>query len=425
MTYHDSLRYIEEFRMRGINLDLGPISRLLERLGAPQKDYKSVLIGGTNGKGSVAAMLASMLHCAGYTVGLYTSPHLHDFRERIRVGGEMIPPDALVDTVERVKACMAEEVTYFELATALALKYFSMRAVDIAVLEVGMGGRLDATNVVMPELSIVTNVSLEHRKYLGRTLEAITREKGGIVKTGGICLTGTGRKKVRDVLRDICRENRATFYLAGEDMRMHSDGPHVFSYYGIYGSYHGLGIPLTGGHQRDNATIAIGAVEILNSRGWVVRDNAVTEGLRCVTWEGRLETIHRCPSIVVDGAHNPAGATALRRSLQADFVFRKLILIFAALDDKDYRRMLHTLASCADMVILTRPEEGRALDPDVLFAVARKYCAHVVVKDDSRTALRHAVAMTGAADMICAAGSLYLVAEIKRASSDLFSPQGR
>jgi dihydrofolate synthase/folylpolyglutamate synthase len=411
---HQSLAYLEGLKLRGVQLGLGPISRLLDRLGNPQDEYKTVLIGGTNGKGSTAAVLSSILAKEGIQVGLYTSPHLCDFRERIRVNGRMIEEEILCSLIDEVRGKSKEDITYFEYATALAFLYFSRCKVDIAVIEVGMGGRLDATNLVSPETSIITNISLEHQEYLGSDLKSITREKGGIIREGGICITASTSRKVIDTLQEICLQKGAVLYRVGKDMRVRRSANGRFSYHGINKRYRGLTLSLTGSHQIANAALALATVDLLAGKGVSIGDTSVIEGVRDVRWEGRLELVSSDPRIVVDGAHNPAGIATLCKSLVSDFSYRRLIIVFGALRDKDYVGMLKRLLLLADTLILTRPRGERAAPADDLLSAISPYHDHIEVLEDSNEALARASLLAGRDDLICVTGSLYLVGEIKR-----------
>ncbi|MBW2648295.1 MAG: bifunctional folylpolyglutamate synthase/dihydrofolate synthase [Deltaproteobacteria bacterium] len=408
------LSYLEGLKQKGINLGLGPISRLLDRLGNPQNKYKTVLVGGTNGKGSTAAILSSILASEGMKVGLYTSPHLCDFRERIRINGCMIPEDTLCALIDKVQEEIREDVTYFEFATALAFLYFSLCEVDMAIVEVGMGGRLDATNLAYPEVSIITNISMEHQKYLGNNLKSITGEKGGIIKKGGVCVTAARGRKVRDTLEEICRQRKAVLYRTGRDIRIRRSGKGSFSYYGINKLYSGLSLSLAGRHQIENAALALAAIEVLTAKGVSVSDTSVVEGLRDVRWEGRLELVSRNPGIVVDGAHNPAGISSLCNALMTDFSYRRLIVMFGVLRDKDYAGMLKKLLPLVDKLVLTKPKVERAACTEDLLSVASLHHGHIEVVDDSVEALARARFLAGTDDLVCVTGSLYLVGEIKK-----------
>jgi dihydrofolate synthase / folylpolyglutamate synthase len=414
MTYQDTLAYLSGLNRMGIRLGLDPVRSLLKRLHDPQNAFSSVLIAGTNGKGSTAAMTASILTTGGFKTGLYTSPHLIDFRERIRIDGRMISPEETVICTKEVKGQIREEISYFEFLTAMAFLHFQRQQVEIAVLEVGMGGRLDAANVVTPLVSVITNISLEHREYLGNTLQEIAREKGGIVKTGGTCLTAARQKRVIETLGAICRENGAALYRVGREIRTTVRRDGVFSYRGVGRRYERLVCPLPGRHQLVNAALALGVSELIGEAGFPVDDRAVAEGLRKTRWEGRLEVLQRAPMLLADGAHNPAGVASLCLALRNDFSYRYLFLIFGVLGDKDYPAMVKRLFPLADRVFLTRPCSERALPLDTLLSAARGYHTKIDVVESPGAALSRAFALAGEADLICVAGSLYLVGEIKK-----------
>ncbi|HPQ43748.1 MAG TPA: folylpolyglutamate synthase/dihydrofolate synthase family protein [Syntrophales bacterium] len=410
----DPLVYLESLKQKGIHLDLGPVSRLLTRLGNPQNEFDTILIGGTNGKGSTAAILSSIFAKEGMKVGLYTSPHLCDFRERIRVNHQMIPTDTLCSLIEQIAEEIREDVTYFEFATALAFLYFARCKVEMGIIEVGMGGRLDATNIVAPKLSIITNISMEHQQYLGTDLQSIAREKGGIIKEGGMCITAARDRKVIDTLAEICCQREAALYRLGKDIKIRRSGKGTFSYQGINKQYNGLALSLTGRHQTENAALAIAAVDLLSTKGMTIDDNSIIEGLRDVRWEGRLDLISRDPRIVLDGAHNPAGISSLCNALVKDFSYRRLIVVFGVLRDKNYPGMLKRLLPLADILILTQPNEERAASLEDVLPIAELHHGHIEVVDDPGKALARARSLAGADDLVCITGSLYLVGEIKK-----------
>ncbi|MEA2013807.1 MAG: folylpolyglutamate synthase/dihydrofolate synthase family protein [Thermodesulfobacteriota bacterium] len=409
----DHLLYLEALKQKGIHLDLETITRLLGRLGNPQNDYKTILIGGTNGKGSTAAMISSIFVREGMTVGLYTSPHLRDFRERIRVNYNMIPGDMLCVLIEHVREEIREDVTYFEFATALGFLYFSRCRVDMAIIEVGMGGRLDATNLVSPMITVITNISMEHRKYLGNDLKSIAREKGGIIKEDGICMTAARGRKVIDTLEEICTQRKSVFYRTGRDIRIRRSGNGSFSYYGINKCYRDLRVSLAGRHQIENAVLALATVDVLSAKGMNIDDRSVVDGLRNTCWEGRLELVSDDPRIVLDGAHNPAGISSLCDALVTDYSYRRLIVVFGVLGDKEYSRMLKKLIPLSDKIVLTKPNEERAVRTADLLSVASPYPGQIEVADDPGEALVLARSFAGVDDLICVTGSLYLVGAIK------------
>ncbi|MBW2637407.1 MAG: bifunctional folylpolyglutamate synthase/dihydrofolate synthase [Deltaproteobacteria bacterium] len=413
MAGQESLHYLSSLKKRGIRLGLGPLTELLEHFGNPQSAYKSVLIAGTNGKGSVASILSSILQKEGLKVGLFTSPHLMDFEERIRVGGDMISREDLCRLIDELRGEGDRDVTYFEFATALAFLYFARCQVDIAVLEVGMGGRLDATNLVTPDVSIITNIAMEHTQYLGRNLRSIAGEKGGIIKRGGACVTGVRKGSALQALHDISPEKGAALYRIGKDFRVRRCGPGRFSYYGMRTTCRNVDIPLIGRHQLDNTALSFAAAEIITLKGLTIGDDSLIDGVRDATWEGRLELVNRSPQVILDGAHNPAGISALARVLSNELSFKKLTIVFGVLNDKDYRAMLRRLAPMADRIILTGIREERALNPEDMKTVARLYNRDVEVARDSREAVSKALDSAAEDDLICVTGSLYLIGEIK------------
>lgn len=425
MTYQETLAYLSGLNPLGIRLGLGPIRALLARLGDPQQAFPTVVIAGTNGKGSVAAMTAAMLTAAGFRTGLYTSPDLIDLRERIRIDGQMIGREETACCAALVRGKVREEISYFEALTAMAFCHFQHRKVDIAVLEVGLGGRLDATNVTLPLVAVITNIALDHQAYLGDTLAAIAREKAGIVPRGGVCLTAARQKGVQDLLGAICRERGARLRRLGKEIRIrvHRDG--TFSYRGEERRWQGLRSPFPGRHQFANTALALGVVECLGPAGFAIADRAVVAGLLASRWEGRLEVLRRRPTVLVDGAHNPAGAAALGRALRDDFPHRRLWLIFGVLGDKNHRAMARQLFPLAAGVFLTRPPSERARAPQALWAELKDRHPRIEVVERPDEALARALDVAGEEDLVCAAGSLYLVAEVKRILQGDRPPEGR
>jgi dihydrofolate synthase/folylpolyglutamate synthase len=380
----------------------------------PERRYASIVIGGTNGKGSIAAMTASILSAGGFRTGLYTSPHLLDVRERIRIDGCMITEEDLRVCVDDIRRQLHDDLTYFEFLTAIAFHYFERQRVDIAVLEVGMGGALDATNVVKPAVSVISNISLDHRAHLGTKIEQIAREKSGIIKRNGCCLTAARQKKALEMIIEVSRIQQARLFRLGKQFKARRQAGNCFSFRGLNRRYDRLYNALRGRHQVDNAALAVGAVVLLADHGFSVTEEAIRRGLREATWEGRLEIIQERPTVLVDGAHNPAGISSLCVSLKEEFCYRRLIVIFGVLDDKDYKKMLKRLAPMSDTLILTRPESDRALPPATLLPVARQYQQRVGMTERLEEALRQALTAAGPDDLICITGSLYLVGAVKR-----------
>ncbi len=408
------LAYLTSLDTIGIRFGLGPVRRLLNRLGNPQNAYKAVLIGGTNGKGSIAAMISAILVNSGYRVGLYTSPHLVDFRERIQINGRMISKKDTDIFIDAVRQEVAEEVTWFEFVTAMAFLYFQKKGVDIAVLEVGMGGRLDATNVCRPMISVISNISLEHRAYLGNQLQDIAYEKAGIIRKGTVCVTGAKQPCVRKVLIDICLNKKTQIYTLGKDFRVRKNRKGGIDYFGYADQFKGVFCPLRGRHQLENAATALAAIEKLRMMGMPISQHGILQGMQDTKWEGRLEVMGENPAILLDGAHNPAGVSALCRALRDEFSYRKLIIVFGALGDKDIGRMLGPLCRVADRLILTKPDVERASPVKTIFHAAKHRHGLINVFEDSGEAVRFALEVSSESDLICITGSLYLVGEVKK-----------
>jgi dihydrofolate synthase / folylpolyglutamate synthase len=414
MSKFDPFAYLTSLNVNVMHFGLKAISGLLSRLNDPQNSYKTILIAGTNGKGSTAAMAASILRAAGYKTGLYTSPHLIDVRERIAVNGICISDHAFSCTVAEIKKKIIEPLTYFEVLTAAAFLYFQNRKVDIAVLEVGLGGRLDATNVTRPLVSVITNIGYDHTAYLGDTLTAIAREKAGVIRQNGICLTAAGQKKVLDVFASVCLQRQAKLYRQGVDMKIKKQKDGLLKYYGLQRQINNLTLPLMGRHQLKNATLALAAIELVSKDGFPVNDAAVLSGLKNTQWPARLEILQKDPLFILDGAHNPAGIAALCNALKKDFTYRRIIFIFGALADKDYRRMLQKIAPLTQKIILTELPTKRAISAKDIQAELKKTGYPAIITQNVRQAINRARSLASKKDLICAAGSLYLAGEVKQ-----------
>jgi len=405
--------YLTGLLSNGIRLDLAPFEHLLVKLNQPHQAYDTILVGGTNGKGSIASMITAILMKAGYCVGLYTSPHLVDLRERIQVNGDMISPHDLNRCIAEIRAVTEPGDTYFECLTAAAFLHFRRKQIDVAVLEVGMGGRLDATNVVAPLVSVVSNVTLEHTDYLGNHLREIAGEKAGIIREKGLCLTGATQNIVRQTLRKRCIDLGATLLQLGKDFKVRRRADGAFSFRGATWRIQNLKTALTGNHQIKNAALAIAAVEAVAGHGYTITKEHITAGLAAVKWPGRLEVVRTNPTVLLDGAHNPAAISVLVDSLKRFYTWRRLILIFGVLKDKEYHEMMKHLCPLADKVILTLPDTERAVAPEMLQPIAVKYCRKTKIIVPPREAFRKAIAVAAPDDLICVCGSLYLVGEVK------------
>ncbi len=421
MDYNQAINYLERLRGAGINLRLENVTYLLNKLGNPQESLKCFHVAGTNGKGSVCAMISSILQNEGFVTGLYTSPHLRCFRERIQINNEMIPEAELASLVAELKPVIKGmgnekigEPSFFEAVTALAFLYFSRRGVDYAVIETGLGGRLDATNVINPLVSVVTNVSMDHSEYLGGSIEEVAYEKAAIIKEGGILVTSADDGRVLDVLIGECRRKNAKPVLVDRAsiLPLHSDmHGSEFDYRGLYGIYRGLYIPLLGGHQLINAATAISAVEVLMDYGIRVSRDAILEGLSQVMWPGRLDVVGENPFLVLDGAHNPSGFRQLKKSLVELFTYGSLYLVVAVSSGKDYKQMIAEIASSVDLAVVTSLRDVDHVDPGLLAGEFIGCGRDVVKAGDMFRALDYVRSKAKKEDLVCVSGSIYGVAE--------------
>ena len=429
MDYQAALDYILSFadyeRMprSALVFDLRRIEMLLEKLGNPQGVARSIHVAGTKGKGSTAAMIASILTQAGYRTGLYTSPHLLSIRERIQVDGSSIGEDTFARLVEMMKPKVEivndsggfGELTTFELLTALAFAYFKEKKVDYQVLETGLGGRLDATNVVKSEVGVITAISFDHTDVLGDTLAQIAMEKAGIIKSGSIVISSPQSPEAMEVIVRVCRERGVRLVRAGSDFtwerKAFSPEGQVFQLKGITGEYE-LNLPLLGEHQLENAATAVAAAEVLVERGAKVSPKSIADGLAQVHWPGRLQILRRKPWVIVDGAHNADSVRRLVKALKQYFDFDRAILIFGASSDKNIAGMVDELASFPDTVIVTQSRHPRAVAPDKPVSEFSKRGIVPVVTENVASAVELALAKAKPTDLICATGSLFIVAEV-------------
>lgn len=358
----DPIAYINEPRWQTVSLGLERIRELLEALGRPQDSLRFVHVAGTNGKGSTCAFIASICQCAGYRTGLFTSPALYHFEDRIRVNGKNITAEELFDVTKDVKAAadaMSEHPTEFELLTAVAFCHFARQGCDIVVAEVGLGGRLDSTNVIeLPEVSVITPISFDHCAMLGNTLSEIAREKAGIIKAGAPVVSAPQEQAVREVIERSARRERSA--LAEVDLSVLDGTIDGFSYRGRTGLSSGL----SGDFQLVNAASALDAVDVLQAAGWSISEEAVEQGLKCVSWPGRFEVVSEEPLVIFDGGHNVAGMEALVRALDGCYPNHHRIVLTGVLADKDYPNMADLLATAADEIVTITPPNPRALSAD-------------------------------------------------------------
>jgi dihydrofolate synthase/folylpolyglutamate synthase len=415
-TYQEALSYIYNLERFGIKLDLTNITALMSHLGNPHLEFPSIHIAGTNGKGSVAAMMHSVLHEADYKTALYTSPHLVDFRERIKIGQDLIERDYIFDFVRKPR----EEIdkngyTFFEVTTALAFQYFAERKVDVAVIETGMGGRLDATNVINPLVSIITSIGLEHTEYLGDTIPQITGEKAGIIKPSVPVITGVNQSEALDVIKSVCAERNSELKVVQEKSNYSILEASIFGSKFDFSSeadkYKTIELNLAGEHQVLNAAICLNAIGKLKQIGWKIDEQAVRDGLKKVNWRGRLEIFRKDPLVLLDVAHNPAGMQTLINSLDQFFPEKKIIFVFGVMEDKDYHSMLKELSQKAKFIVLTKPDYKRAADPEVLEGVLRTSNTPYEIIPHINQAYLFALKNTKPDDIICITGSHFSVGE--------------
>ncbi len=423
--YQRSLDYLYGLEKFGMIFGLTKVEEILEAVGNPHREIQAIHIGGTNGKGSTAAIIASILRREGYRVGLYTSPHLIRFTERMKVNEKEIEKEEMVDLTEWMRqrietAGVAPPFTFFDFTTAMAFLYFKQKMVDLAILEVGLGGRLDSTNVIDPLLSIITNIGKDHEDVLGKGILRIAREKAGIIKESRPLITAATQPQVLRLFSKICREKKAPFFRVGKEFRYVLAGEGSFSYEGLHRKLWGLSLNLRGLHQMINATTALGAMEILDDLGYRVSNDAMTEGLKEVDWPGRLEVVCSSPRVLLDGAHNPDGALSLKESLEKDFQYHHLVLLIGIMKDKDVHSILHSLSPLADRIILTRPGTDRAASPALLRKALGRNGKKAEVIEDFRKAIDKGLSLTGEEDILCITGSLYTVGEAR----SYFLPRG-
>ena len=401
------------------------MEEFLEQLGNPHRAFRSVHIAGTKGKGSTTAMIESILRAAGYRTGMYTSPHLHTFRERIRVAGQLIPEEDVARLVEHIIPILNSrpEVTVFEIITALGMCYFAERQIDIGVFEVGLGGRLDATNVLRPMVSVITSISLDHMKVLGDTVEAIAREKAGIIKPGIPAVTSPQQPEAMQVIRETCEQHKVSLKVAGQDWRWQLlgtdlSGQRLHVYRDGHEStpeYPHLTVPLLGEYQLENACTAIAAIEILREAGLPIDQESVRRGLATVRWPGRLEILGQRPLVVADGAHNPYSIKRLFEALGQHLTFRRLIVIFGANMTHTPEGLLALLLSAADALYVTQSHHPKAAPIAELQSVASALGRQVSAASTLSEALRQALTQARQDDLILITGSLFVVAEAKEA----------
>ncbi|NLI65410.1 MAG: bifunctional folylpolyglutamate synthase/dihydrofolate synthase [Tissierellia bacterium] len=424
MEYRDALAYINDKVKFGSRLGLTSIGKLMELLGNPQDDLKCIHVAGTNGKGSTSSYMATCLKTAGYKVGLFTSPYLERFNERIQINGEDIPDDVLGDITSTVKEAADkmlelgfEHPTTFEIITAIGFIYFKSQGVDYVVLEVGLGGRFDSTNIIKTSLaSVITSIDYDHIKELGDTLGEIAYQKAGIIKENGIVISYEQDKEAAQVIEDVARGLKAQLYISENSNIEIVDESHkgnVFNYRFKDQFLDKVRTSLIGKYQVFNASLAITTLLVLREKGLInISNDEIYKGILETKWKGRLEVLRREPTFLIDGAHNVQAIEHLTKALSL-FSYKRLILGIAILKDKDVDKMIGQLLPMADIVVATEAKIPRKLDADKLAEKISKYNDEIYVEKDIEKAIDKALSLASKDDLILFGGSLYLIGEVR------------
>ena len=421
MTYDEALNYIHDNRWRVSRRGLGRIRELLGKLGGPQKRLKYVHVAGTNGKGSTSACIAKILECAGYRVGLYTSPFIERYNERIQINGTEIPDSVLAEYVEKTAPLadgMEDHPSEFEIGTAIAFDYFADNHCDIVVLEVGMGGEFDATNVIdESEVTVFAAIGMDHMMYLGSALGEIARTKSGIVKEGGCVVSYIQEPEAMTEIENRCRQMGAELETADfskiSGLKYTLDGTE-FNYDGLH-----ISLSLTGPYQPYNAVLALTAVKKLREKGWNIKDGDVLRGFSSVYWPGRFEVLSRDPVFILDGAHNSHGIKAAVKGFDELLHGRKIVFIIGVMADKDIDKMLPLLLPYAKCFVTLTPNNPRAMDSVRLAELIRSLGAEAYPYSEIEEGVRAAVNMAQGDGAVCALGSLYYSADVKKAARNV------
>jgi dihydrofolate synthase/folylpolyglutamate synthase len=411
-NFLQELDYLYNLQKYGIKFGLSQTSNLLQALGNPHQGRRYIHIAGTNGKGSVASFLNSILQLAGYRTGLYTSPHLVSFRERMQINSQYIPQHRVVELARQIKQNQnpQEPPTFFEAVTAMALNYFAQENTEIDIIEVGMGGRLDATNLIQPQISMITNISLEHQEFLGNTLYQVAREKAGIIKPRIPVLSAAKQPGVRQLFASIAQEKGSDFYQLGLDFRVRRF-QNGFTYFGLQHKLKGLRTNLIGNHQMQNAGLALAACEVLDQMDWNIGSEHMRQGLQQAQWPGRMQLVQDRPKIMLDGAHNPEAIKVLAQCLNPSLEYQRLILVLGMMADKEIEKMLAQILPRADYAIFTRPVYERALNPEELLSRAKAWDVASHAEQSLPQALEQAQNLAAPEDLILVCGSLFTVGE--------------
>ncbi|MGO9572640.1 MAG: bifunctional folylpolyglutamate synthase/dihydrofolate synthase [Desulfomonilaceae bacterium] len=414
--YDRTVEFLCSMERFGILLGLDNISVLLERLGNPQKKFSAVHVAGSNGKGSTSSLIYEVLREAGLRAALYTSPHLNDFRERIKLNGAMVSKEALIASTEKIRSLYdPSRTTFFEFTTAVAFDCMAQAAPDMAVIEVGLGGRLDATNTVSPCVTVITDISREHEDYLGVGIRAIATEKAGIIKRGVPLITGAARREARSIILETAQGLEAPVKELGRSFVGIKTGPGRFTYRSDSLTLEDLSLSMPGSHQIKNAALAVAVVEELRTQGHRISDNAVRDGIRKTRFPGRFEVLRREPDVIIDGAHTPEGMRLLKSTLRQLYPGIKHYMLLGMLRDKNYEALIKIIAPIAREVVCVPPQGNRALDPEELAEQVRACGVPAGTSEDITKGFQLLLEKASKKDVIVAAGSLYMIGPVRRA----------
>ncbi len=424
-NYQEALNYLYSLTQSGIKLGLKNTARILQHFGDPQLKTTTIHIGGTNGKGSTAAITESILKASGYKVGLYTSPHLLDFRERIQINRRMIEKQQTTDLILRIKLAVESlkiPITFFEFGTVLAFLYFREQNTDINIIEVGLGGRLDATNLCKAQISIITSISLDHTQYLGEDLKQIAFEKASIIKESGIVFAHIPEEELFQVVKNSARKCSADLYRSGVDFQVtpeaENEEKNIFSYKWGSRVLNNLILPLTGHFQRSNAGLALSACLKLNERGLNIEEKHIRQGLETVSWEGRLETVFSHPTVVLDCAHNEASVRNMTLELRKNFKFSRCFIVLGLMQDKKIDEVIKILSQLGDQFFLVSVNPPRGEAPEKLAEKLKVHNKPSQVFGTVFDALQAVKQIANQDDLVCITGSIFLVGAAKKCFND-------
>jgi dihydrofolate synthase/folylpolyglutamate synthase len=417
MEYQEVLEYLLHLERMGMKLGLDNINKLLSFLGNPHKAYPSIHIAGTNGKGSSAAIIESILSNSGYRIGLYTSPHLVDFRERIRINGRLIDQKYVSDFFSEAREKFESvNPTFFEAVTALAFTYFRDEKVDLAVIETGLGGRFDATNVVTPIASVITNIDREHTQHLGNEIDKIAFEKAGIIKSGVPVVTAAAHRDAKRIIRQVCKQRKTSLVSVFDEtqwvIKEINESKTELDIFTRSQKYYNLRLSLAGRHQLENAMCGIVAAEYAEPLGIKLTTSGASLGFRNVNWPGRLQRVSKEPELILDVGHNPAAMKTLNEYFREFYQGRYLIVVFGILSDKDSNQMLVELDKFADVIIITKPMTDRAADPEAIARQVGQLTNSFQVIPHVREAVNAALEHARPEDVVLVTGSHYTVGEV-------------